>query len=380
MSLFADCFGDLPDPRTGNAQRHELLDMLVLALAACLCGAKSCVDFADFGRARRELFATFLPLKNGVPSHDTFSRLFRLLDPAAFSACFTRFVAELAQVARGEAAAEPVVAAAAAPAKIVAIDGKTLRRSFDRVSQTSALHMVSAFATHTRLVLGQLAVADKSNEIVALRELLGLLDIHGATVTADALHAQKLTARAILDKGADYVLALKDNQPGLVADVDLLVADLAAEPVSRAETADADHGRVETRKAAVFATPWLAEIHAFPGLAAVAVVEASRELNGRTTTARRSFLLSSVMSAESLLQAVRAHWAIENSLHWVLDVTFDEDRARNRKDHGPKNLAVIRHLALNILRNSPLKRSVARKIKLAGWDDTYLFSLIAQMR
>lgn len=366
MGWFIDCFEDLPDPRSGNATRHDLLEVLTIALAASVCGGESCVDFADFAEMKEGVLRQFLRLENGLPSHDTFSRIFRLLDPQAFSACFSRFAEGLAAATKAEG--------------VIAIDGKTLRRSFDRAAGASPLHMVSAFASEARLVLGQVSVAEKSNEIVALRELLKLLDLTGTVVTADALHCQKETAAAILEKGGDYVLALKANQSGIVADVELMLADAAIRPDDKAETTDADHGRVETRRAAVYAAPWLGQTHAFPGLAAIAIIDATREAEGKASTVRRLYCLSKPMPAARLLAIVRAHWSIENQLHWVLDVVLDEDAARNRKDNGPENLGVLRRLALNLLRQNPLARSIRRKIKLAGWNDQFLMAVLAHVR
>lgn len=366
MGWFADCFETLPDPRTGNARRHDLLEILTIALAASVCGAQSCVDFADFAEMKADALRQFLRLENGLPSHDTFSRIFRLMDPQAFSACFSRFAEGLAAAARTQG--------------VVAIDGKTLRRSFDRAAGASPLHMVNAFASEKGLVLGQVSVADKSNEIIALRALLELLDLSGTTVTADAMHCQKDTAAAVLSKGGDYVLALKGNQSGIVADVELMLADADLHPHDTAKTTDAAHGRIETRQAAVYATPWLGQIHAFPGLAAIAVIDATREIDGKATTVRRLYCLSKLMSADRALAVVRAHWSVENQLHWVLDVVLDEDAARNRKDNGPENLGVLRRLALNLLRLNPLPRSIRRKIKLAGWSDEFLFAVLAQVR
>jgi predicted transposase YbfD/YdcC len=263
---------------------------------------------------------------------------------------------------------------------VVAIDGKTLRRSFDRAAGASPLHMVNAFASETGLVLGQVSVEDKSNGIIALRALLELLDLSRTTVTADAMHCQKETAAAIVRKGGGYALALKGNQSGLVADFALMLADVAACPDDKATTTDAAHGRIETRCAAVYATPWLGEFHAFPGLKDIAVINATREIDGKASTARRLYCLSSSMSAQRALAVVRAQWAVEKKLHGVLDVVLDEDAARYRKDNGPENLGVLRRLALNLLRLNPLPHSVRRKIKLAGWNDDILFAILAQVR
>lgn len=366
MGWFIECFEDLPDPRRGNARRHDLLEVLTIALTASVCGAESCVDFADFAEMKEGVLRQFLRLEHGLPSHDTFSRIFRLLDPQAFSACFTRFAEGLAAATKAEG--------------VIAIDGKTLRRSFDRAAGASPLHMVSAFASEAGLVLGQVSVAHKSNEIIALRELLGLLDLAGTVVTADALHCQKETAAAIVEKGGDYVLALKANQSGIVADVALMLADAAIAPDDVAETTDADHGRIETRRAAIYGAPWLGQAHAFPGLAAIAVIDATREADGKISTVRRLYCMSSPLPAARLLAIVRAHWSVENQLHWVLDVILDEDAARNRKDNGPENLGVLRRLALNLLRQNPLPRSIRRKIKLAGWNDDFLIAVLAQVR
>ena len=370
MGRFGVCFGAMEDPRAPNA-RHDLAEVLFIAVAACICGAESCVDMAEFGLAKEPLFRQVLRLEHGIPSHDTFSRLFRLLDPARFHAAFQQFMAEFARAA----------ALTAGDGGIVALDGKTARRSFDRSRDASSLHVVSAWACGARLVLGQRAVGGDSNEIDALLDLLAMLDLEGQVVTADALHCQRRTAAALLERRADYVLALKENQPALLADARLLLDDPQAPPDSRAETIDGDHGRIETRRASVLTDiDDLRREPAFPGLVAVAKIEASRELAGRTSTAVRYFLLSAAMSAERLLQVVRAHWGIENSLHWVLDVIMDEDQARNRRDHGPENLALLRRFALNLLRTNPDKGSVRLKIKRAGWRDDFLLRVLGQMR
>ena len=373
MEGFRACFADLEDPRSGNAQRHELDEIVMIALLAVLCGAESCVDpgsgsagprtgMALFGRSKEPLLRRFLGLPGGVPSHDTFSRIFRLLDPVAFEACFARYLAALAARVAG----------------VVAIDGKTLRRSFDRQTGRAPLHLISAWACEQRLVLGQLRVAEASNEIPALPELLALLALDGCIVTADAMHCQKDTAQAILDRGGAYALALKANQPALYEDVRLLLDDPQAPPDDLATTTDGDHGRIETRRAAiVHEVAWLAESHAFPGLKAIGKVTAVREQDGRTTAATRYYLLSRPLSAARFLAVVRAHWQIENCLHWVLDVVLDEDRARARKDHAPENLARLRRFALNVLRANRDQGSTRGKIKRAAWDDAFLLKLLA---
>jgi len=362
MEQFRACFAELEDPRTGNAQRHELDEIVMIALLAMLCGAEGCVDMALFGRSKEPLLRRFLELPGGIPSHDTFSRIFRLLDPVAFEACFARYLAALSERVQG----------------VVAIDGKTARRSFDRQKGRAPLHLISAWACETRLVLGQLRVDDKSNEIPALPELLALLALDGCIVTADAIHCQAKTAAAILERGGDYVLALKANRPALHADVRLRLDDPEAAPDDLATTTDGDHGRIETRRATVVHdVAWLAEGHGFPGLEAIGKVTATREQADRTTTATRYYLLSRRLTAARFLEVVRAHWQIENRLHWVLDVILDEDQARARKDHAPENLARLRRFALNVLRADKDSGSTRGKIKRAGWDDAFLLHLLA---
>ena len=366
MVCFAGCFGSMEDPRADNA-RHDLVEVMFIAVAASVCGAGCCVDMAEFGLAKEPLFRQVLQLEHGVPSHDTFSRLLRLMDPTAFHISFQRFMNSFADVVAAD--------------EVTALDGKTARRSFDRAAAQSPLHLVSAWTCEARLVLGQRAVAAGGNEIDAALELLAMLDLKGRTVTADAMHCQRRTAQAVLEGGGDYVLALKANQPALLDDVRLLLSDPQAPPDSQAETVDGDHGRIETRRAAVLSdVSYLAREHAFPGLAAIAKIEATREVGGRIATATRYFLLSQPISAKRLLHVVRAHWGIENSLHWVLDVVFDEDQARNRCDHGPENLSLLRRFALNLLRANQAKSSVRLKSKRAGWRDDFLLAALAQLR
>lgn len=371
MDLLISILREVPDPRTGNATRHSLLDVLTIALVASICGCESCVEFADFAEDREELFREFLELENGLPSHDTFSRLFRLLDPAALSRCFGRFLEEIGAEGAG----------------VVAVDGKTLRRSFDRAAGTSPLHVVTAFATETRMVLGHRAVKPGENEIVAARSLLGCLDLSGMLVTADAIHCQRDTAAVILERGGDYLFSLKANRPAMLAEVEAFFAEPPAGALAWHETVDADHGRAERRRHAVsHDTAWMfsdrryAGEPAMPGLATLAMVESTVERDGRTSRLRRYYLSSASLSPERFAAVVRSHWSIENAQHWVLDIAFDEDRARNRKDHGPENLAVLRRLALNVLRTARPKISITRKRKRSGWSDAFARSVLAQMR
>ncbi|MGC9458107.1 MAG: ISAs1 family transposase [Halothiobacillaceae bacterium] len=367
MTSLITIFRDIPDPRCGNAQRHALLDILTIALVASVCGAETCVDFAEFAGDREPLLREFLSLENGLPSHDTFSRVFRLLDPQAFGRAFDAFLTDLGADGAG----------------VLAIDGKTLRRSFDRAAGRSPLHVVTAFGTDARMSLGQRAVAPGENEITAARALLATLTLQGALVTGDAIHAQEGTAQLILDRGGDYLFALKANRPVMLREVEAVFAD-PPEPLQAFETVDAEHGRVETRRHRVtHSVDWLfgdrAEPGAprMPGLVTLACVEAQRD-DGPVST--RYYLSSRRLSAEAFARAARAHWAIENSLHWVLDVSFDEDQARSRADNGPENLAILRRLTLNLLRTARPKLPISRKRKRSGWSDAFARSIIGQMR
>src|SRR4051795_116163 len=297
-------FAELPDPRSGNARRHKLLDVLTIALTASICGAESCVDFADFARDREALFREFLELPGGVPSHDTFSRLFRLLDPAAFATCFASFLDNLGQDGTG----------------VVAIDGKTMRRSFDRAAGKSALHVVTAFAADARMTIGQVAAGDKESEITAARSLLGLIDLTGALVTGDALHCQGETDRLIKDRGGDWLFTLKANRPLQHAEVRAWFADPASRPDGEHTTTDADNGRIEVRRHAVsHDVGWILSDRRhpdeapMPGLATIGMVESTVTRDRKTTTVRRHYASSVAMDAVRFAAEVRAQWRIENS-------------------------------------------------------------------
>jgi predicted transposase YbfD/YdcC len=358
MDRFSEHFGAVADPRAGNAQ-HDLLELMFVALAAVLCGAEDCTDMAEFARAKLEVLRQVVKLSHGPPSHDTFSRVFRLLEPEPFERAFARFTAAFAGELKG----------------VVAIDGKALRGAYERGCKATPLHLVNVWAAEARLAIGQ-RLAPGRNEVLGAQQALALLRLDGCIVTADALHCRADTAQAILDTGADYALALKANHPKLLAQAQALIeaADPAAEAISGPAKA---HDRVEGRTAIVVA----AEGMDFPGLAAVARVETYRKSAGAPEPVIvRWFLLSVRLSAERMLDVARTHWSIENQLHWMLDVAFDEDRARSRKDNGPQNLALLRKLALNTLRQHPAKGSIKTKIKRAGWDDAFLLSAIGHMR
>lgn len=362
MERFQSIFSDVPDPRADNA-RHNLVDILVIALAAVLCGAESCADMAEFGEAKEELLRQFLELEHGIPSHDTFSRVFRLVDPQAFEPVFRRFMAEFAKKLHG----------------VVAVDGKALRGAFERGRKTTPLHLVNVWAAEARLAIAQ-RLAPNRNEVAAALAVLELLSLDGCTVTADALHCHADMAQRILDRGGQYALALKENQSALFAQAQALLEPMAEQPQAE-QVLLASHGRDERRTAIVVRAAALARKHNFPGIAALARIELQRRAAGTDDPPLvRYFLLSRAWSPTRVLEITRAHWSIENRLHWVLDVVFDEDRARNRKDNGPENLAILRKLALNILRSHPSTASIRRKIKRCGWEDSFLLSMLAQMR
>lgn len=317
---------------------------------------------ALFAAAKEPFLRSILQLANGLPSHDTFSRLFRNLDPEQFRTSFQRFMEEFAVQCTG----------------VVAIDGKVARRSFDRASGKSALHMVSAWGSEQRLVLGQIATDAKSNEITAVPKLLRMLTLKGAIVTTDALNCQRAIAQQIVDQGGDYALALKGNQATLHADVSAYLDDPASNATTAKPTVDADHGRIETRTATVSTDiGWLQEDHCWPGLAAIGKVVRIRETAAKTTTETAYYLLSTACSPERLNEVVRSHWGVENKLHWRLDVVMNEDQDRTRLGNGPHNLAVLRHLAINIMQKDTSKGSLRGKFKRAGWNEAYLSKLIA---
>ena len=359
---FAACWEGLEDPRTGNAGLHDFHALLMIALCTVLCGGQGAVDMALFAKAKKPFLRGFVNLANGAPSHDTFSRLFRQLDPAQFSAAFQRFMTGFSEQCQG----------------VVAIDGKVLRRSFDRASGKSALHMLSAWGCEQRLVLAQIATDAKSNEITAVPALLKMLSLKGTIVTTDALNCQRVIAQQIVDQGGDYALALKGNQASLHDDVVRFLDDPASEVVTAAPTVDADHGRIETRTATVSTQiGWLQDDHRWPGLKAIGKVERSRETAAKTTTETAYYLLSTALSPDRFNEVVRSHWGIENRLHWRLDVVMNEDQDRTRLGNGPNNLAVLRHMALNVMQKDATRGSLRGKFKRAGWDDTYLTKLLA---
>lgn len=365
-------FGEVTDPRIERSKQHLLVDILVISLCAVIAGADNFTEIEEFGRSKEALLREWLDLPGGIPSHDTLSRVFARLNPESLRSCYLRWVETLQ---------------ASLPEGVVALDGKTVRRSFDRASETSAIHVVSAWASSSRLVLGQMKTNDKSNEITAIPVLLDMLSIPGYVVTIDAIGCQKKIAAQIRSKDADYVLALKRNQPTLHDDVkayfaDAKARDLKGRPISVFETWDYEHGRKEMRRCyASSEVDWLKgrdqEGGDWEGLKSIVMVESERTVSGKTSYSRRYYISSLPADAERIGKAVRAHWSIENQLHWSLDVSFNEDQSRIRKDNAPENFAMIRHLALSLLkRETTAKGGVNVRRLRAGWDGNYMLKVI----
>jgi predicted transposase YbfD/YdcC len=357
------------DPRVDRTKDHSLHDILIIAVLALLCGAETFVDFEDFGDSKEEWLRTFLKLPNGIPSHDTFGRVFALLDPRQFAECFSEWTQSLRR---------------SIPREVVAIDGKTVRRSHDRARGKSAIHMVSAWASENGLVLGQIKTDEKSNEITAIPALLRALELGGCIVTVDAMGTQKTIAKEIQEADADYVLALKGNHERVHGEVKDFLGDARARgfkdlPHDLLETVEKDHGRIETRRYWITGqTQWFADRSLWEGLNSFGMVESIREIQGNSTTEVRFFLCSIKANAKEFARAVRGHWGIENKLHWSLDVAFGEDQCRVRVGYAAENLSRLRHIALNILKaDTSKKRGIKGKQKNAGWNHSYLLHLLS---
>lgn len=364
-------FSDLPDPRRSQGKRHQLSDMIVIAVCAVICAGDSWSDVVDFSQAKLKWFKTFLDLPHGIPSQDTFERVFARLDPDAFEACFQAWTRALAGSSQGQ---------------LVAIDGKKIRRSFEHAwNASTATHMVSAFVSANTTVLAQLAVEMKENEILAIPKLLTLLDLNQAVVTIDAIGCQTAIAQQIVDQGGDYVLMVKGNQPTLAGKFQREFRAWRLEAFASVvhdhhRSVEADHGRIETREVwAVGQLDWLGpEAKRWPGLRTAVMVQATREVDGgKTSIERRHYLSSLPPDAEHIGRCIRGHWGIENRLHYVLDVSFAEDQARQRRGHSAENFARLRRIALNLLRrDSTRKRGIKGKRLNAAWDHDYLIKLL----
>lgn len=357
-------FGEIPDPRVNRQKRHQLEDIFFITICAVICGADNWVMIEEFGKAKEDWFREQLGLTNGIPSHDTFGNVFAAIDTDHFSGCFSRWVADLASLSQGQ---------------VIAIDGKTIRRSIDRASNVAAIHMVSAWAQQNHLVLGQVKVDDKSNEITAIPKLLERLDISGAVITIDAMGCQKKIAKQIVQQKGDYLLSLKGNQGELYDDVKTYFSSSSSSQAD-AISYDGGHGRIETRAVRVINDiDWLKKRHpAWVGLDSIVAVTAKRELKDKVQEETRYFISSlDGHNPTRMGEVVRAHWAVENNLHWVLDIAFDEDQNRTRKGHSAANLAVIRHIALNLLKNEKSSKvGIKTKRGKAGWSEQYLLKVL----
>ncbi len=365
-------FASLEDPRVERTKLHPLQSIVTIALTAVICGAESWNEIEEFGGAMEDWLAGFLELPNGIPSHDTFNRVFSALDPLQFRECFVGWMRSVAGVL---------------PAQVVALDGKAVRGSRDKWAGKGPIYMVSAWAAENRLVLAQVKVDEKSNEITALPELLRCLALSGCIVTIDAMGCQREIAQQILDQGGDYVLALKGNQGTLHQDVEVSFQEAMASQFEgvahdHAETVNKGHGRIEVRRSWLISDAevmgWINSHHQWPGLVAIGMIQAERRIGTERTEETRYYILSRKLSADRFGETVRSHWGIENQVHWVLDMAFHEDDSRIRQGYAAENFAVLRHIALNLLRSHPTKRRLSiksRRLK-AGWDRGYLVQLL----
>lgn len=365
---FLDYFSSIKEKRNKVKLQHSLEELFLVALCAVISGAQDWVAVAAYGKAKLQFLRKYLPFKNGSASHDTFTEVFAALCPNEFESCFINWTRSLAGIIEG----------------VIAIDGKTLRRSHDKSNNRSAIHMISAWAAQQEIVLGQLKVGSKSNEITAIPKLLELLDISGCIVTIDAMGCQKKIAEAIIEKEADYVLALKGNQSSLNTTVEKFFHYHKSQNFKTkyefdiAEETDGGHGRIENRKCYTSSDiTWLKYDHNWAGLKTVIMIESTRIIGDITTTEQRFYISSLKADAAKLNTIIRSHWGVENKLHWCLDVIFNEDQSRVRKDNGAENFAILRRIALNILRKHKSKGSLNVKRHIAGWNDDYMASLLS---
>jgi len=371
VASIAEHFGELADPRTGNAKAHIFLEILIIAICAVICGADGWSDVELFGKNKKDWLKTFLELPKGIPSHDTFGRVFAKIKPDEFQKRFIEWVQAIEKLTAGQ---------------VIAIDGKKLRRSHNQEAGKEAIYMVSAWATQNQLVLGQVKVAEKSNEITAIPELLHLLEFTGCIVTVDAIGTQTEIAEAIVEGGGDYLLAVKENQGHLFEDVRYLFEVDAAQGFeyahySYAKTVNKGHGRLETRECwATEKEEYLSLLrkgHHWKGLKSIVRIISQRQIGEKLEVQTRYFISSLPANAKAILKTKRSHWNIENQLHWVLDIAFREDESRVRTDHAAENLALLRHMALNLLkRDKTAKGGIHAKRLQAGWNNDYLLSVL----
>lgn len=360
-------FEKITDPRHHN-KRHKLVDVVIVAICAVVAGADTYEQIENFGRKRKKWLYKFLELPSGIPSHDTFGRIFERMNPNEFQNCFKRWIQSVTELTKGQ---------------VIAIDGKTLRRSHNRSSDKKAIHMISAWASSNQIVLGQLKTEEKSNEITAIPLLLKLLDISGCIITIDAMGTQKKIAKTIMNNDGDYILALKENHKTLYDDTVLFFNEIESMEsegfiFDKHETVDGDHGRIETRKYTMTSNiDWLQDKEKWAGLKSLGMVESTREINGECSHEKRYYISSLGCDAKKFGDSIRSHWGIENSVHWVLDMAFREDESRVRKGFAPENFAAIRHIALNLLRNNKtFKGSVKTKRLNAAMDTDYLEDVV----
>jgi predicted transposase YbfD/YdcC len=369
-------FGDIKDPRIDRKKRHKLIDIIILAICGVMCGADGWEEIEEICKASLDKFRGFLELPNGIPSHDTIGRVFSRLDPEGLQDGFCRWIQSVREGMKADS--EQI------GPENVGIDGKTLRRSFERAAKKgkNPIHMVSAWANQARIVLGQVKTEEKSNEIKAIPELLALLELTGCIVTIDAMGCQKSIAQEILNKGADYVLALKGNQGDLARGVELgfeiaRAKNFAGIDYGFFEESGLGHGRQETRRYWLLSDlHWLPDAHKWPGMKSVCMVESTRSVKGKECIELRHYITSLSGNVEQVGKAIRNHWGVENSLHWVLDVTFREDECRIRNGHAAENFAVLRRIALNLFKREPSKHSIKRKRLLACLHFDYLITAL----
>ena len=363
-------FESIDDPRTEYLIEHQMLDIIAITICAVICGAESWVEIEEYGYSKQEWLEKFLALPNGIPSRDTIRRLFAQLDPEQLQSCFLSWIKTIVQLTEGE---------------VIAIDGKTLRHSYDRGKNKGAIHMVSAWASQNRLVLGQVKVSEKSNEITAIPRLLKILEIQGCIITIDAMGTQKEIAQEIVERGGDYILSLKGNQGNIHPDVKQLFdwglkTKFENIPHEAYQTINKGHGRIEIRRYWLLSSvEHLIDGQLWSGLKRVGLVESERRIKGKSPTIeKRYYLLSLDGGVERFAQGIRNHWCIENQLHWCLDVAFNEDDSRIRSGYASENMALIRHIALNLLsQETSVKAGKKAKRKKAGWDNAYLAKVLA---